>query len=105
MRQLTESEKKSLSVHSLCPYCMNDRFYLGPMGGLSINIYCTDCISGFNVTHQELPWQLIGGPGDVTLHSIKKIIGAAVTMKTINDTLSEAIEDGMREAFERARKK
>ena len=65
-------------------------------------------MAGYNVTHRELPWQLIAEPGDVDLRELLAAQGGWMMEEKIGPLLkliSEKIEQVTREAFERAQKK
>jgi hypothetical protein len=50
MRDLTDSMKSCL-FRGRCPFCLGDKFYEGPQGGMSTNWYCANeaCEAGFNI--------------------------------------------------------
>lgn len=47
---MIEPGLESLENHR-CPDCGGDHFWLGPSGGFSVNIECSQCGARFNVCH------------------------------------------------------
>lgn len=105
-RDLSPTEKRVLKER--CLYCDGEDFYIGPQGGLSFNIYCadSDCLAGYNVTHEELPWQVIAKPGERTLGELMPILQSSkvVEASILHRTLTAAIDKAMRDLMERVKK-
>ena len=99
MRHLTDEEKGNLRYG--CIFCGERLFWLGPQGGLSFNIYCGQCLAGFNVTHAALPWQLIGTPDTRELVDLAPILDGKMNVTALFSQLDAAIEKAMREGFAR----
>ena len=96
MRALSNDEKDDL--RSGCAFCKHDQAYIGPQAGLSINIYCVTCLAGYNVTHSQLPWQLINEPGERTLEDLVPVVSRVVLLPQFLENLDKAIETSMRNA-------
>jgi hypothetical protein len=94
VRELTPGMKKVLKVR--CLFCDGEKFYLGPQGGWSRNIYCANeaCLAGFNVTVEELPWQLIADPEEHTLAQLRQILRfPAVSVALIHQSIRDELAD------------
>lgn len=102
MRELTDAEKGDLRYG--CIFCGSRLFHLGPQGGLAFNIYCVECLAGFNVTHAKLPWQLISAPDTKTVDELAPILDGKMNVIDFFHHLDAAIESGMRAAFDRLKK-
>jgi len=99
IRNLTPEEQDELHRH--CIFCKQDLVYPGPVGGVSLNIYCCTCLAGFNITHPKLPWQLIFEPGERKPEDLLGIVAPAMKLNQLVEELSENIERGFREVFKR----
>lgn len=93
IRNLTPEEQAELHHH--CIFCKQNLFYEGPQGGLSFNVYCALCYAGYNITHEQLPWQLIAEPGEKTVAELAPILRECVTMPGFVEQLSATIEHAM----------
>ena len=98
VRDMTDEEKLNLRAMG-CIFCMQPLMWLGPQGGLSFNIYCTDCHAGFNVTHALLPWQVIAMPGEKDIDALRPIVDGKMDVKHFFGELDAAIERSVRHAF------
>lgn len=103
MRELTAEEKGNLRYG--CLFCKERMFWMGPKAlGLSFNIYCTECIAGYNVTHAALPWQLIADPCETEYEDLAPVLDGKIDIVTFFKHLDDAIVKSMKEAFDRVNK-
>lgn len=65
MRNLTPDEQARFFKEG-CLFCKNHEFFVGPRGGASANVYCTNCLAGYNVSDPAITVQLIADPGEHT---------------------------------------
>jgi hypothetical protein len=103
MRDLTDEEKGNLRYG--CIFCGERLFWLGPQGGLSFNVYCGQCLAGFNVTHAAMPWQLIAPPDQRSLDDLAKILDGKIDIVNFFAHVDAAIEAAVRTGFDALKKK
>lgn len=98
------SDEQKSELQQRCLFCRQDLFWVGPQAlGLSFNVYCAVCCAGYNITHYQLPWQLIALPGERTPEELAPIVRGPKRMPELSVELSKVIEEGLRHAFARAR--
>ena len=103
MRELTAEEKDNLRYG--CIFCKERLFWMGPQAlGISFNIYCSECLAGFNVTHAAMPWQLIADACERELDDLAPVLDGKMDVVTFFSHLDAAIEKSMRDAFDRIKR-
>ena len=94
MRNLTDEEQAELRWR--CIFCKQAVFFKGPVGGLSINVYCTGCLTGYNITHEQLPWQLIGKPDAWLARTLSETVKIEDLVAGINKAVADAVEQAFK---------